>query len=309
TRVLTRVSVTTMGGWSGPSRRACAGSTPPVRRRSTGPTAWARAPRGGQRPSGSGPPPRGRRPAAARPAPRPPGHGTGTRRPGEALGRETGHGRARPLRLRPSSPFPSHPSNAVTGLPGPVVAAPEIDVFAGVASDILQLLGAHLPHGLGGHAHHEPPRGDHLARRHERARADLGALFHDGAVQDDGADADAHVGHDRTGVHDRAVADRDVIADDARIARRDVQDGGVLDVRIPPEPDVVVLVAAQHRAGPDARPASMITSPITWAEGSIQVSGWMRGARPGTSRIMGPSGRGRRLDRGDERDLDQVLRL
>src|SRR5262245_30225695 len=34
----------------------------------------------------------------------------------------------------------------------------------------------------------------------------------------------------------------------------------------------------------------MVTSPITSAAGSIQVSGWMRGVRPGTARIIGRVG-------------------
>src|SRR5207245_2258945 len=99
---------------------------------------------------------------------------------------------------------------------------------------------------------HEPPGPHDLSRRHERSRADLGAFLDDGAVQHDGADADAAVVHDGARVDDGAVADRHVVADDARVLGRDVEDRVVLDVRVLSEPHVVVLVSAQHREGPDA---------------------------------------------------------
>src|SRR5437016_7223528 len=143
-------------------------------------------------------------------------------------------------------------SGAGGSSPPSEVAAPELGVLARVPEDALELLRAHLPHGPGRHAHDQPSGRDDLARGHERSRADLGTLLDDGAVQHDGADTDAAVIHDRARVHDRAVADRHVVADDARVLRRNVEDRVVLDVRVLPEPHVVILVAAEHRERPDA---------------------------------------------------------
>src|SRR5262249_32269632 len=53
--------------------------------------------------------------------------------------------------------------------------------------------------------------------------------------------------------HAGAVAGRHASAHDARMLRRDVEDGAVLHVRVATEPHVVVLVAAQHGHGPHAR--------------------------------------------------------
>ena len=50
----------------------------------------------------------------------------------------------------------------------PVVAVPEREVVDGVPPDVLDLVVAHLAHGLGRHAHDEPARRHHLALRHER---------------------------------------------------------------------------------------------------------------------------------------------
>src|SRR5688500_11392365 len=58
-----------------------------------------------------------------------------------------------------------------------VVAPPEVEVVLRVAENIGPLVGAHLPHGLGGHAHDEPTRLHDPARRHEGARADLGTFL------------------------------------------------------------------------------------------------------------------------------------
>src|SRR3989441_4096376 len=135
----------------------------------------------------------------------------------------------------------------------PVVAVPELDVVAGVFQDVFQLGGVHLPHGLGRHAHDEPAGGHDLPGRHQRARTDLRPFLDHRAIEDDGADADAHVVHDPAGVDDRAEADRDVVADDARELQRHVQHRTVLDVRVPSEGHVVVLVAPQHGEGPDGR--------------------------------------------------------
>ena len=38
--------------------------------------------------------------------------------------------------------------------------------------------------------------------------------------------------------------------------------------------------------GQTLAPSSMVTSPMIWAAGSMYAPGWMRGFRPGTSRIM-----------------------
>src|SRR5439155_12330681 len=67
------------------------------------------------------------------------------------------------------------------------------------------------------------------------------------------ADADAHVVHDGAGVDDAAMADGDARSDDARELGRDVEHRVVLDIGVPAERDVVVLVAPEHAEGPDAR--------------------------------------------------------
>jgi len=128
---------------------------------------------------------------------------------------------------------------------------PELDVVARILQNVLELGGVHLADRLGRDAHDEPARRHDLAGRHQRTGADLGALLHDRAVQDDRADADAHVVHDPARVDDGAVADRDEVADDARELGRHVQHGVVLHVRVAAERDVVVLVAAQDGEGPD----------------------------------------------------------
>src|SRR6266705_3590746 len=102
--------------------------------------------------------------------------------------------------------------------------------------------------GLAGTPMTSQPAGTIL---HQRPGAHLSALLHDRAVQDDGADADAHVVHDPTGVYDGAMADRDVVADDARKLRRHVEHGIVRHVRVAAERHVVVLVAPQDGEGPD----------------------------------------------------------
>src|SRR4026209_772881 len=51
----------------------------------------------------------------------------------------------------------------------PIVAVPEVETFDGVAEDVVELVLAHLPHRLGRHAHDEPARRHHLAPRHPRA--------------------------------------------------------------------------------------------------------------------------------------------
>ena len=129
---------------------------------------------------------------------------------------------------------------------------PELEVFDGVPADVLELLFAHLPDRLGGHAHDQPAGGHDLALRDHGARADLRAFFDDGAGQHHGADADADVVHDGAGVDHAAVADGDVGAHDAGELRGDVEHGVVLDVGVAPERDVVVLVAAEHGQRPDA---------------------------------------------------------
>src|SRR6185436_19589270 len=135
----------------------------------------------------------------------------------------------------------------------PVVPAPERDVRGRVAPDLLQLLGGHLAHGLGRDPHHQPARRHHLAGRNNGARAHLSVLLDHRAGQDERADPDPRVVLDRAGVHHRPVADRHPVAHDAGKLRGDVEHRAVLDVRVPPEADVVVLVAAEHGAGPDAR--------------------------------------------------------
>ena len=151
------------------------------------------------------------------------------------------------MRGRPAAP-------SATGSRGAARSpAPEGDVRRRVAPDLLELLGGHLADRLGRDPHHQPPRRHDLARRHQGARADLGALLDHRAVQHDGADADPRVVLDGAGVDDGAVADRHAGAHDAREPGRDVEDRAVLDVRVPPEAHVVVLVAAEHGAGPDAR--------------------------------------------------------
>src|SRR5262249_26896230 len=55
----------------------------------------------------------------------------------------------------------------------------------------------------------------------------------------------------RQAVDDGAMADRDEVADDARELPRHVQHGVVLHVRVAAERDIVVLIPAQNREGPD----------------------------------------------------------
>src|SRR5262249_19160077 len=135
----------------------------------------------------------------------------------------------------------------------PVVPAPERDIRRRVPPDLLELLGGHPADGLGRDPHHQPACGHDLARRHHSARAYLGALLDDRAGEDDSADPDPRVVLDSAGVDDRAVPDRHAVADHARELGRDVEHGPVLDVRVPAEPDVVVLVSAEDGARPDAR--------------------------------------------------------
>jgi hypothetical protein len=66
------------------------------------------------------------------------------------------------------------------------------------------------------------------------------------------ADADAAVVHHAAGVDDGAMPDRDVLADDARDARRDVKQREILHVGVAPHRDVRLLVSAHDGAGPDA---------------------------------------------------------
>src|SRR5262249_54350674 len=108
-----------------------------------------------------------------------------------------------------------------------VVAMPEIQIVFGVAADVLQLRFVHLPEALGGPAQAAPPCRYHLALRHERPRADLGAFLHHGAGEDHRPDADADVVHDGAGVDDAAMPDGDVGSHDAREFRRDVEHGVV----------------------------------------------------------------------------------
>ena len=75
----------------------------------------------------------------------------------------------------------------------------------------------------------------------------------DRAGQDDGADPDPRVVLDGARVDDRPVPDGHAVPDDAGELGRDVEHRAVLDVRVPAEADVVVLVAAEHGPGPDAR--------------------------------------------------------
>src|SRR5262245_37642528 len=97
-----------------------------------------------------------------------------------------------------------------------VVPVPELDVVARVLQNVLELGGVHLADRLGRNAHDEPARRHDLAGRHQRPGADLGALLDDRAVQDDRADADAHIVHDPAGVDDGAMANGDEVTDDAR---------------------------------------------------------------------------------------------
>src|SRR5689334_1955743 len=133
-----------------------------------------------------------------------------------------------------------------------VVAVPELEVLAGVARDVVEVGLGHLAHGLGGDAHHERAGGHHLAGRHHGPGPDLGVVFDDGAGEDDGADPDADVVADGAGVHDGAMADGHALADDARVLGGDVHHRVVLHVGVAADADVVVLVAAHDREGPDA---------------------------------------------------------
>src|SRR5262249_38872884 len=133
-----------------------------------------------------------------------------------------------------------------------VVAVPQLDVVARVPLDVLELVRAHPAHGLGRHAHDQPACRHHLARRHQRAGADLSAFLDDGAIEHHGSDADTSVVLHGAGVNDGAVADRHAGAHDARMFRRDMEDGAVLHVGVPTETHEVVLVTAQHGHGPHA---------------------------------------------------------
>src|SRR5688572_16697247 len=129
---------------------------------------------------------------------------------------------------------------------------PQVHVFARVAPDVFELRLAHLPYGLGGHAHHQGSRGYHLVGRHHRPCPHLRVVLDDGAREHDGADADAHVVADGARVHHAAVTDGDALTDDAGKVRRDVEHGVVLHVGITSHADVVVLVTAHDGEGPDA---------------------------------------------------------
>src|SRR5207244_13593958 len=109
-----------------------------------------------------------------------------------------------------------------------------------------ELVGAQPAHRLGRHSHHEPTGRHDLARRHQRAGADLSTFLDEGAVEDHGPDANAGVVLHRAGVNDGAVADLHTGAHDARMLRRDVEHRAVLYVRVAPEPHVIIIVAAMH---------------------------------------------------------------
>jgi hypothetical protein len=87
---------------------------------------------------------------------------------------------------------------------------------------------------------------------YQRLRADERLLADDCAIEDHCAHADQRFVADGAGMDNRAMADRDPVADEARKIVREVQHGVVLDVRVMADNDAVD-VAAQHRAMPHAR--------------------------------------------------------
>jgi hypothetical protein len=93
---------------------------------------------------------------------------------------------------------------------------------------------------------------DFRSLRHERPRADERLFADDRAIQNHRAHADENFVADGAGMDNRAVADGDPVAQDARKIVRKMQHGVVLDVRVMADNDAVD-VAAQHGAIPHAR--------------------------------------------------------
>ena len=80
------------------------------------------------------------------------------------------------------------------------------------------------------------------------------AFLHHRAREHHRPDADPHVVHDGAGVHHATVADGDIGAHDAGELRGDVEHGIVLDIGVPAQGHVVVLIASQDGKGPHAGP-------------------------------------------------------
>ena len=102
-----------------------------------------------------------------------------------------------------------------------------------------------------GCAQHERAGRDFRSLCDERFRADDGLFADDRAVQNHRAHAHETFIADFASVNNRAVADGDPVAEDARQIVREMQHGVVLDVGVVAHDDAVD-VAAQHRAIPDA---------------------------------------------------------
>jgi hypothetical protein len=101
-------------------------------------------------------------------------------------------------------------------------------------------------------AEHQASRRDHRARRDQSARADDGSRADHGAVEHGRLHADKAPVLDAARVQDRAMADDDVGAHDARYVVADAQHGAILDVRSRTDRHARD-VAAQNAAVPNAR--------------------------------------------------------
>src|SRR5450830_1803753 len=144
---------------------------------------------------------------------------------------------------------------------------------AGFSADALQALGVlprapHIDVGAAANNGHQfvveradRARGRADDQRIVRKRLSFGddstgadqTIFSDlGAIEYDRTHADQTVIADDTAVQDDVVADHTIAADDERKSRIGVQRGIILDLRALAELDPFV-VAAQHRAEPDAR--------------------------------------------------------
>src|SRR5579872_2975600 len=142
-------------------------------------------------------------------------------------------------------------------LPHPLALVHEVlriaDVARRGAHDPGEVLVFHLAHHAARSAHHEAARGDDLARRDERSSSHERVLSDDRVVEHGAPHPDEASVADGAAVHDRAMSDRHVRPDRRRAqARRDVDDGVVLDVGARPDLDERV-VATQDGAEPDAR--------------------------------------------------------
>ena len=130
-------------------------------------------------------------------------------------------------------------------------------VFHGPFGFVFNGLGVDIFHHVfcaddaGRAADDEGIRRDDLVFHDDGTGGDNGAFPDDGARQNGGTHADEAVIFDNAAVHAGAVADGDVIADDAGVVICDVKAGEILDIRAFADGNII-HIAARNDAGPNA---------------------------------------------------------